>query len=345
MFLSFVVPVYNASKYLEECLLSLISQDISPDEFEIICVDDGSTDDSKLILEDYRKRYSNVVVCYQENTGVSSARNRGIKEAKGNYIWFVDSDDFISHNILNQLKNIALTNNADRVTVESYSFKNNLDIDEQQRFYKNSLNPNVPYKLVMATRTLYKREYLLKNNIEFINGVHYGEDGVFNYQTLIHNPATVESNLLGYFYRVHDQSVTNIDEKIRTKKSLEGTSVVFKILVEDYNKKVCVKETRRMLLYWMYATLKSYAVLDDDYFCDNFVWEYKLKNIPFFDFELRKLNRFLGKLSESHNYKRLVSFYKRYLKKIAFLKKKDDNKKRIKSYIKHPRRLLKMLLK
>ena len=257
----------------------------------------------------------------------------------------MDSDDFISHNILNQLKNIALTNNADRITVESYSFKNNLDIDEQQRFYKNSLNPNVPYKLVMATRTLYKREYLLKNNIEFINGVHYGEDGVFNYQTLIHNPATVESNLLGYFYRVHDQSVTNIDEKIRTKKSLEGTSVVFKILVEDYNKKVCVKETRRMLLYWMYATLKSYAVLDDDYFCDTFVWEYKLKNIPFFDFELRKLNRFFGKLSESHNYKSLVSFYKRYLKKIAFLKKKDDNKKRIKSYVKHPRRLLKMLLK
>lgn len=342
MFLSFIVPVFNADEYLEECLFSLIYQDISHDNFEIICIDDGSTDDSIKILRKFESEYKNVIVFLQKNSGVSSARNRGIKEAKGDYVWFVDSDDFISHNILKSLEGIACDSDSDRITIGSYSFMNKLTPDEQKRFLQNSLVANVPYKLVMATRTLYKRTYLLDNDIEFIEGVHYGEDGVFNYQTLIHNPLTVDSNILGYFYRVHDASVTNIDEQIRAKKSLSGTNAVFNVLVEDYNKKVCVKETRRMLLYWMYATIKNYVFLDEEYFCDTFVWDHNLANVPMFDFELRSFNNFLRKLSKSRNYKKLVSFHQKKVRRAAYQEKKRLQMKKVKSYLKHPKRLLRV---
>ena len=93
--LSIIIPIYNAEEYLEECLESVINQEVPFDEYEIICIDDGSTDNSNSILEKYNKIIDNLTVFYQNNNGVSSARNKGIKLAKGDYIWFVDADDFI----------------------------------------------------------------------------------------------------------------------------------------------------------------------------------------------------------------------------------------------------------
>lgn len=100
MFLSFIVPVYNTEKYLAECLDSLLEQDIPYEEYEIICVNDGSTDGSLDILRRYAEAHSNVIVVDKENGGVASARNAGLDAACGDYIWFFDSDDIIHPNIL-----------------------------------------------------------------------------------------------------------------------------------------------------------------------------------------------------------------------------------------------------
>lgn len=100
MFLSIVIPAFNVEKYIAECLDSCMCQDVSNDEYEVICVDDGSTDRTGLILDDYERRCSNISVIHQANHGLPSARNTGLDRAIGDYIWFVDSDDVIEHNCL-----------------------------------------------------------------------------------------------------------------------------------------------------------------------------------------------------------------------------------------------------
>ncbi|MBE6799682.1 MAG: glycosyltransferase [Ruminococcaceae bacterium] len=346
IFLSIIIPVYNTHLYIEQCIQSLINQDIPMSDYEIICVDDGSTDGSRGILENYKKAFNNLRVYYQKNNGVSSARNHGLKLAKGRYVWFVDADDFIAPNILKQLREIARNSGADRVELESYSFDRELNFSEQEKFAEKRLTPNVAYKKVMVTRTLYKREYLVNNNILFLEGVHYGEDGLFNYQTLIHNPLTIESNILAYFYRKHNESVTGITDKaFKAQKSLDGTKYVMDVLIEHYNNNICIDETRRMLLYWMYGILENYSYLDKDYFCNNFVWSYHLKNIPLNDMELRILNRVMCNFSKSHNYDNLLSFVSKQKQKKELKEIRKNSKKKIVGYIKHPRRFLKSFFK
>lgn len=345
-FLSIVVPVYNSFLYINQCVDSFLNQDIPTDDYEIIIIDDGSDNGSEDILDEIAQNHSNIFVYHKENKGVSSARNMGISLSCGKYVWFVDADDFIAPNILGSLKKITENQNSDRVKLESFSFHNELSLEEVKcRLENGELKSNVPYKEVMATRTLYKREYLIKNNIMFLEGVHYGEDGVFNYQTLIHNPKTTQSGVLAYFYRVHDASATNAPKEKRVKKSLEGSKYIFDVLVDDYNKKICVIQTKRMLLYWMYAVIGHYSVLSYDYFCENFIWEHKLEHIPLRDFELRRLYRVLQELSKTHNYKKLKKTAESIAKNEQRKKAQKAVKKKILGYIKHPKRLLKIIFK
>lgn len=120
MFLSVVIPVYNCEPYLPECLDSLLDQDLDKSEYEIICVNDGSTDGSLAILRRYADREQNVKVLEQTNQGVCSARNHGMGEAKGDYVWFVDADDFIQRNILGKLKRIACEAPNERISMSGY---------------------------------------------------------------------------------------------------------------------------------------------------------------------------------------------------------------------------------
>ena len=106
MFLSIVVPVYNAELYLEECLHSLFTQDLPQTDYEVICVDDGSTDKSGFILRSFSEKHQNLTIITQENSGVATARNTGLSAARGDYIWFVDADDVIQTNILRKLRGI-----------------------------------------------------------------------------------------------------------------------------------------------------------------------------------------------------------------------------------------------
>ena len=111
--LSIIIPVYNVEPYIAKCLDSCLQQDLPADEYEIIVVNDGSPDNSVVIVKDYMQRYLNVRLVNRENGGLSAARNTGLKEAKGEYVWFVDSDDWIEPNVLKGLLDKAYKDKLD----------------------------------------------------------------------------------------------------------------------------------------------------------------------------------------------------------------------------------------
>ena len=116
--ISVVIPIYNCETYLERCLKSVLSQ--SYDDYEVILVDDGSVDGSGLICDQYGQYHENVKVIHQENHGVSVARNQGVKSSTGQYISFVDADDWIPQNSLAVMASCASSRNADMVVSELY---------------------------------------------------------------------------------------------------------------------------------------------------------------------------------------------------------------------------------
>lgn len=122
--LSIIVPCYNSEKYLEKCIDSLVMQKTCYD-YEILMINDGSTDGTLKILDAYQKKYSDIRVISQENKGFSGARNRGIRESKGQYLMFVDSDDYVSDGYINALLESAICNNADIATCGYHTFRGN----------------------------------------------------------------------------------------------------------------------------------------------------------------------------------------------------------------------------
>ena len=137
--ISIIIPVYNAEQYLEDCLLSISQQTFG--DFEILAVNDGSTDRSLEILKKYQEKEPRLKVFSQENKGVSAARNLGVEYAKGEYIIFLDSDDYIENNMIESLLKVAIENQSDIVLCGFYA--DFVDVNEQlifsRAFLKNIL--------------------------------------------------------------------------------------------------------------------------------------------------------------------------------------------------------------
>ena len=111
--LSIIVPVYNVEKYIERCLLSLLNQDIPKSEYEIIVVNDGTPDNSADIAQSIADKNENIIVIHRENGGLSAARNTGMEHVHGEYVMFVDSDDYIEPNVLASIFKSANSGNVD----------------------------------------------------------------------------------------------------------------------------------------------------------------------------------------------------------------------------------------
>ena len=184
--LSIIIPVYNVEDYLENCLESCIAQNLS--DYEIICVDDGSTDKSSAILDIYAEKYDFITVFHKENGGVSSARNFGIERAHGKWIWFVDADDYISTNCCSYILNVAEQNN-----VELVMFDNIKTLDYQKETFAET-EVEVSYfssqddVLSMSTKRNYGngpfmywflRDRLALHSLKFDETMKYAEDTKF----------------------------------------------------------------------------------------------------------------------------------------------------------------------
>lgn len=171
--LSFIIPAYNCNKYISDCILSLLRQDLAPEDYEIIIINDGSTDNTINILTDFQEKYKNIKVYDQENHGRDYARNQGVKKAKGDYIWFIDNDDYITANCIKTLLFTAQTLNLELFAVappnkyieifpQDFNLKTDVsDIINGKEFLLNDASYWAPWQFII------KRSFYLKHQFEF----------------------------------------------------------------------------------------------------------------------------------------------------------------------------------
>ena len=207
---SFIVPVYNTEKYLEKCLDSLVKQSFN--DFEIIIINDGSPDNSNKIIDKYSNEYKNIVVINQENKGLSAARNNGIKKAKGEYIIFVDSDDYVDKDLLK-----IVDRNIDDVDVLRYQIvlkqDDNLKKYEEESFDiidgKKAFEKISSYHFVEpAWCYVFKKDYFVSHKYMFKKGIYHEDFALIPY--VIYNASKVKSikDTL-YYYIVREGSIIN----------------------------------------------------------------------------------------------------------------------------------------
>ena len=183
--ISVVIPVYNNEKYIKYCINSILEQTF--EDFELLLIDDGSTDDSGAICDQYAKKDARTKVIHQENAGVSSARNRGIKEAQGTYLMFCDSDDWVHPNWCEELYSCIVEYTNAFVVCDVQ--KVNLDGESVARTYLENVETNNKqtyfdvWKMGLSgysVNKIYDRKKIIMNSIFFPQDISYAEDVVFN---------------------------------------------------------------------------------------------------------------------------------------------------------------------
>jgi len=187
--LSIVIPMYNVAPYVERCIRSLENQDIPKDDYEIICINDGSPDNCREIVESLQIEFPNIILINQENQGVSRARNNGIDNAKGKYLLFIDPDDYVDSNTFERVLSNA-DNNQIQVSFLGFTF-----LKINGNIHKKVLNENISSKVYNGFEAyylargdgrtdpdrmwavLFERKFMIDNNLRFLPEVAYLEDG------------------------------------------------------------------------------------------------------------------------------------------------------------------------
>lgn len=233
--ISIIMPIYQAEEFLEDTITNFTKQKI--DDMELICINDGSTDKSGEILEKLKEKYDFIKIINQPNHGSGAARNRGIKEAKGKYIAFLDADDrFMDSNAINEMYTYAIKNNADivcanleRVSVEFKSEGNfNYDNGNYTKFTEYTQIKPQEYGIPWAFyKNIYKKDFLVNNNITFPN-LKRGQDPVFLAKALTstYKIYTTPHTLYGYNYMANggaNSKVDNYDKKYDYIKHYQET--------------------------------------------------------------------------------------------------------------------------
>lgn len=238
---SVIVPIYNVEKYLEKCINSLLSQTL--EDIQIILVNDGSKDNSGNIAKEYEKNNKDrVIYVEKENGGLSDARNYGLKYATGDFIAFLDSDDYIEKNAYEEMYNKAIEEDADYVECDFiWEFPNKTRVDKQYP-YKNK-KEMLSFVRVVAWNKLIKRQLITDNNLEFPKGLRY-EDVEFTYKLIpfINKFTYVDKPFVHYVQR--EGSIANVQN--------ERTAEIFTVLdnvIKFYKKNNIYEEYRNELEY------------------------------------------------------------------------------------------------
>lgn len=226
MDISIIIPAYNSEKYIKKCIMSCINQNIPHEDYEIIIVDDGSTDNTKEVISELQKRYEHIKYYYQNNSAQGAARNNGLSKAKGKYIWFVDSDDWIEENclaqIINKLENNALTGvlvgHATQYAEHTDIWYN---IDENIILSGKEILKGNKY-FISPTYAVWKRKYLIENGLKFKERIFH-EDTEF-YPRLFYNAKRIGAiSKICYYVYPNPLSTTR---RINPKRAYDMINVI-----------------------------------------------------------------------------------------------------------------------
>ena len=231
--LSFIVPVYNVAAYLRKCVDSLLAQDLSSDEYEIILVDDGSLDKCPQICDQYAAMYDNIKVVHRENGGLSAARNSGIEVAKGEYVCFVDSDDYWEPNVLGGLVEQVERENLD---VLRFDYQNVRFVDGEYEIFEPNKTPRNIDKIAdvvngttyLNTRmgyACYAWQFVVRKDIvdTFTEGIHF-EDVEWLPRMMLRAQRVNSTTTTVYNYLVRPGSITKVQgDRTKIRKNLKDS--------------------------------------------------------------------------------------------------------------------------
>ena len=256
--LSVIVPIYNVEDFLPDCLNSLLSQGFSEGECEIICINDGSPDNSSEVVKQFQKNSRDIILLEKENGGVSSARNLGIKNANGKYILFCDPDDYINAGYLKRLIVLIEENNC-----ASLNFKYEM-VPQEASFSKTDDRAELVYELcrkkklianAIVCTTIVERAIYTENSLFFNEGLQHGEDHMFSYGSsryIDYKKHIYLSNVI-YNYRRRANSAVNksrtADGVMRNLEDLIRLAIIYrdeyaKLKLENCENKLFVKNTK-----------------------------------------------------------------------------------------------------
>lgn len=237
MFLSIIIPVYKTERYLRKCLDSCVQQNVS--EYEIIIVDDGSPDNSLSIAKEYASSYNNIKIISQSNAGLSAARNAGLNCACGNYVWFVDSDDWIEENCLGRIYSLL---------------KSGVDILQLQYrkvYEKDNSNLEIPFYVINGIKngkeiirlgglpapaqfSIYRTDFLRNKGLKFYEGILH-EDSEFKPRaTYLANSISSDTDVSYNYLQRESGSITSTYKLKNATSTIIVMNNIFRFL-QDYN--------------------------------------------------------------------------------------------------------------
>lgn len=225
--LSIIVPIYKVEQYLAKCVDSLLNQDLLPEEYEIVLVDDGSPDRCGEICDEYAAKFANIKVVHRANGGLSAARNSGIEVAQGQYIQFVDSDDYLEPNVLKTLVARMETDNLDILRFDYQNVNEHYEVFDPNKEGKRYVDyrDEVCDGLFFLTNRLglgcYAWQFIIKREMlascRFKEGIYF-EDTEWTPRLLLKAKRVTSTDLMVYNYLMREGSITqSVDEKKKRK--------------------------------------------------------------------------------------------------------------------------------
>ena len=275
--ISIIVPIYNTEKFLDKCLNSLVNQTYK--NIEIILIDDGSTDNSLNICLDYQKKDSRVIVLKQKNLGKSISRNNGINKSSGNYIMFVDSDDYIEPNMCEIMINTIKKYNVDIVRC-NYRFINNKIVEDNKNFIscnkilkKNEIKEIINQMITGEVGSyiwllIIKKSIIKDNKIIFNPKIHLMNDKPFTINLLLNINSLVQINDILYNYVRNDNGTVRSNKNlfIKIDSVLRGNECIKQIL----NNKNEFTKKREYLLYKTHNLILLDLLIRASLYYDNY---------------------------------------------------------------------------
>lgn len=298
--LSVIIPVYNTQKGLRRCLDSILAQESA--NLEIVIVNDGSTDDCEQIIQEYEQKFPSIAYYKKEHTGVADTRNFGIEKATGDYIFFVDSDDYIDTELLKHLQyfmeqkmdvikfKLARTNEAGEIIekVSGAVFDKTDGEEAFKRLYSTDVLLDSPCVY------LFRKEYIQSNGFQFKVGTYHEDFGLIP-MIIIHAASVVSLDYYAYFYVQSDGSITRNADYAKTIQKMKDSLIQYDTMLEKIKSLSLGKEAEENIkIYYTNAILQKLKELQSKE-QKEFIYEVRKRNM-IKNIKIRSVKQFVKRI-------------------------------------------------